>query len=648
MGGSATKSSEDSSVIPRTEVDVAAIAREAEAPPAPLAPAATRRGVRALSAYAIPIVLALVTFAVFSPTLWNQFVEWDDQINLTGNEDYRGLGGKQLTYFFTTFLMGHYIPLTWLTFGLDYILWGMDPMGYHLTSLLIYAANAVVLYFLALRLLGKAASLADVPLRVGAVAATLFFTLHPLRAESVAWATERRDVLSGLFFLLTILAYVKMCDATGGRRRWLLLGSAASYVLALASKGSVMVLPAVLLVLDVYPLRRLSRRVLIEKIPFVALGLAGAAVTYYAQNANAFLTPLERHPLSARIGMTFYGLWFYLWKTLVPMGLGPLHELPPRVDPLHWRFLGPTLVVSVLVVALLALRRRWPAGLAVWAYYVIALGPVIGIVHSGYQLAHDRYSYLPGLGLAMMFGGLAGVAAREAAAGAFRPVLTRALATVGILWITGLGTLAFQQVQIWRDTDTLWRFALDSRADCVICHNNLGVSLAGKGLYALARPHFERALALRPDLVDQHYHLGVIHAISGDFQKAVDGYRIYLQRHPKDANALNNLAMALAGMHKPDEALDAAETAVRLKPKHVEANATLGHVLLELGRGDEALRQFRHTIVLKFDTHQAWHGLVRAFLETGQPDAARTAHGILGMFNPPLAKHIGPALLTTW
>src|SRR5438132_10708887 len=172
----------------------------------------------------------------------------------------------------------------------------MNPMGYHLTSLIIYAANAVVLYFLALHLLGKATPLADGPRRAGAVAATLFFTLHPLRAESVAWVTERRDVLSGLFFLLTILTYLKTGEESGRRRLWLLAGSAGFYILALASKGSVMVLPALLLVLDIYPLRQLGRRTLIEKIPFVLLGVAGAAATYYAQNANAYITPLQRYP----------------------------------------------------------------------------------------------------------------------------------------------------------------------------------------------------------------------------------------------------------------------------------------------------------------------------------------------------------------
>src|SRR2546430_1436403 len=396
---------------------------------------ARRVGARALGHWLIPIAVALLTFVVLSPALRNGFVEWDDQINLTSNEEYRGLGAAQLKYFFTTTLMGHYIPLTWLTFGLDYVLWGMTPVGYHLTSLIIFAANAAVLYCVALRLIGKAAALAGVPLRVAAVAAPLFFALHPLRAESVAWATERRDVLSGFFFLLTILTYLRMCEASGRRRGWLLAGGAVTYLLALASKGSVMVLPAVLILLDVYPLRHLGRRVLVEKIPFVILGLAGAAVAYYAQNANAFLTPLQHYPLTARIGMAFYSLWFYASKTVVPQALGPLYELPARVNPLDWPFLGPALAVTVITAALVALRRRWPAGLAVWVYYAIALGPVVGIVHSGYQLANDRYSYLPALGFALIVGATVGAVVRPGADGVLCPALAKARVVLTIVWL---------------------------------------------------------------------------------------------------------------------------------------------------------------------------------------------------------------------
>src|SRR5437867_12828372 len=180
------------------------------------------------------------------------------------------------------------------------------PPRYALSSLLIFAADASVFYLVALRLLWLAAGFAACTLRVSAVAATLFFAIHPLRAESVGWATERRDVLSGLFFLLTVLMYLKASDATGKRRGWLLAGSVGIYVLALVSKASVMVLPLALVVLDFYPLRRLGGRwqegtgaaariVCLEKIPFMVLGVAGAALGYYAQYANMFITPLERY-----------------------------------------------------------------------------------------------------------------------------------------------------------------------------------------------------------------------------------------------------------------------------------------------------------------------------------------------------------------
>jgi len=623
----------------------AAVARD----PQPTTRSLARRiGAWAVGDWLIPFALALVTFAVFSPALSNNFVEWDDQVNLTGNEQYRGLGPTQLKYFFTTVLLGHYIPLTWLTLGLDYVLWGMTPTGYHLTNLLLYAANAAVLYLVALRMLARATTVAGIPLRLGAVAATLFFTLHPLRAESVAWVTERRDVLSGLFFLLTILTYLKTCEESGRRRLWLLAGSAGFYILALASKGSVMVLPALLLVLDIYPLRQLGRRTLIEKIPFVLLGVAGAAATYYAQNANAYITPLQRYPLTARIGMTFYSLWFYVSKTVVPAGLGPLYELPARVNPLDWRFLGPAIAVTMITAALVTLRRRWPAGLTAWACYAIPLGPVMGLVHSGYQLAHDRYSYLPALALALMFGGLAGVAAREAVAGRLRPILAGALGVAGVAWLVGLGVLTFNQVQIWHDTETLWRFALDAEPDCVICHSNLGIDFGNRGLYVPAREHFERALKLRPDMALNHYHMGFVYGASGNHPKAAEAYKTYLKRVPSDVDALTNLAVALLIMHRPEEALVQIQRALKVKPEYVPANTNLGYALAELGRRDDALKQFRHTIALKFDTPQAWYGLVGVFLETGQPDAARTAHGILGMWSPPLARQLGPALLTTW
>src|SRR5438445_2307411 len=243
--------------IEGAEIAVGASARRIEASPGVRH---RRLSARVLGSRLIPLALALTAFLVFLPALWNGFVEWDDPMNLSENPEYRGLTWPQIRWMFTSVLMGHWIPRTWLTFGLDYVIWEMKPAGYHLTSLVIFAANAAVFYFVALRLLGRAAGFSEGVLRLSAIVATLFYAVHPLRAESVGWLTERRDVLSGLLFLLTVLLYLKACDASGRRRRWQLAASVSTYVLALVSKSSVMVLPAVLIVLDIYPLRRLGGR----------------------------------------------------------------------------------------------------------------------------------------------------------------------------------------------------------------------------------------------------------------------------------------------------------------------------------------------------------------------------------------------------
>src|SRR5206468_721385 len=226
----------------------------------------------AAAAWMVPAGIALVVIACFLPTLRNDFVLWDDDLNFTDNPSYRGLSWRQLHWMFTTVHGGHYQPLSWVTLGLDYTLWGMNPTGYHLTSLLLHAVNAVLFYHVVVVLLRRAAVTAS----AGAAAVgALFFAIHPLRVESVAWASERRDVLSGLFYLATVLAYVRMAAAerTGGARRWYLV-SLACFVLSLLSKAWGMTLPIVLVLLDVYPLRRPPR--LLEKAPYAVLALGAA------------------------------------------------------------------------------------------------------------------------------------------------------------------------------------------------------------------------------------------------------------------------------------------------------------------------------------------------------------------------------------
>jgi protein O-mannosyl-transferase len=608
-----------------------------------------------LNVRTIPFALAAVTVLVFSPALLNGFVHWDDNANLFENGSYRGLGWKQIRWMFTNTLMGHYIPVTWLTFGLDYTLWGMNPFGYHLTSTLIHAANAALFYLVALRLLGNGKSLTGSALRVAGVMAALFFALNPLRAESVAWATERRDVLSGFFFLFTVVMYLKAAEVEARRRRRLLAGSVICYALALLSKSIVMTLPLVLILLDIYPMGRLqwrwgvwrdvdARAVLLkEKLPYLALGLAGTITSYWAVASNNFLTPMEQYRWPARIAMAGYSLWFYVEKTVLPIGLSPLYELPAVVNPLEPRFLLPALGVIALSASLFALYRRWPAGLAVWVYYGLILGPVSGIVHAGHQLAHDRYSYLSCLGWALLFGAAVGNVARAAANGVVRPWLARTVAAMAVLWIVALATLTSFQVQIWRDSETLWRYAVDADPRCSLCQSGLGSSFARRKLFPLAKEKYELALALRPDLSWMHGNLGLALQSMGDFKAAMYHHEIALARGSNQPGFLSNMGSVLLDQKRYSEAMPYLERAHGINPKFVPALTNLGIALIETGQPQKALTHLLRALELSPDEPVVRFDLARAYLALGNYEAARKEYDMLLKLDPERARILEPS-----
>src|SRR2546428_2406862 len=363
----------------------------------------------------VPVLIALVTLAAFLPTLQNQFVNWDDHENLLDNPHYRGLGRAHLRWMWTTH-MGHWIPLTWMTFGLDYLLWGMNPVGYHLTSLLLHVTNAVVFFFVVRRILTLALpspAERSHALAVSAGFAALVFAIHPLRVESVAWVTERRDVLSGLFYLLTILVYLRASER-GERGRGWYWGAVGLFACALLSKAIAVSVPVVLLILDVYPLRRLggstgwwsepARRVYVEKIPFVLLAAAASAIAVMAQLSVHVAASLDHLSMLARLAISAYGVSFYLRRMVVPVNLSPLYELSPHLNPWATRFILSYGVVVAITALALALRRRLPGLPAALLAYVVVLLPVLGIFQSGPQIAADRYTYLAGLGWAILAG----------------------------------------------------------------------------------------------------------------------------------------------------------------------------------------------------------------------------------------------------
>jgi protein O-mannosyl-transferase len=591
------------------------------------------------------LVVLLLTVVTFAPTLRHQFVGLDDGTAFVGNVAYRGLGWPQLRWMFTTTLLENYVPVAWLSLGLDYRLWGMDPAGYHLTSVLLHAVGAGLFYLVALHLLGRATGLTGGALRLAAFTAALFFALHPLRAESVAWVSERRDVLAGVFFFITVLLYCRAADTAGARRRRLLVASVGAYLLALGSKPMVMTVPAVLVLLDLYPLRRLPgdprrwldpgvRWLWIEKVPYAALGLAGGLTSYLVHAGDAAVGTL---PASSAIAKACYSLWFHTYKTLLPLGLSPMYELPVRADLLEPRFLAATLAAVGLTGLALRFAAGWPAGLTVWAYQALVLAPVSGVVQAGYQITADRFSYLAGLGWALLVGAAAGTLWRTARSASRGRVLCRIGAGVVGLWIGVLAVQTWHQVQIWRTTDTLWQRALAVDPACAICRSHLAASLMQRGQTSAAIAELARAATLRPDRYMAWGRLGQAYDQAGLWPEAIAAYRRELSLRPRAVDARIGLGGVLVKSGRPAEALEELRPALADAPNQPAVHIVTGQALAVLGRSPDAVAHFQRAIALGARDGAARLGLAWTYLQLGERGLAREQYDVLVTLDPPRA-----------
>lgn len=604
----------------------------------------------AIPGWVLPLALTVFTFLAFLPALGCGFVTWDDDINFLNNPAYRGLGLAHLRWMFTTFHTGPYQPLSWFTHGLDYVLWGMNPAGYHLTNVLLHSAAAALFFALSLRLLrlgfGETAKEGD--LRWGAAFAALFFAVHPLRVESVAWITERRDVLSGVFYLASAIWYLRFAGASAAARFRPYLLALFFFAAALLSKATGIGMAFALLALDIYPLKRLPsspgswlskefRPVFLEKLPFLAMGLAAGVLGLIGQQQARNMSSLEIFGPAQRIAQAAYSLAFYIWKTLVPAGLLPVYPPQAAVSPLY--VFGGAAVI-VLGVLLFMFRSRLPGLVSAAIVYLVFLAPVMGLVKVGYHITADHYSYLACMGWAVAAGALlvrlqgAHVRRRSAARAA-------ALAIAAVL-----AALTWRQTGHWRDSETLWRYVISAEPGIELAHNNLGVALKAAGRYdeameefkkavrlkprypdavfnigntfllqgrgRLARPYFEEALRLKPDLAQAYIGLGNILVQEGQPAAAVENYRKSLGLQPGSPVAHVNLAYALVLQGEYEEGGRAYLDALRLDPGLAEAYNGVGRVLLYYGRAAEAVPYFQRALRLKPDLATARSNLTLA------------------------------------
>lgn len=523
-----------------------------------------------------PILVFALTVLAFLPALRAGWA-WDDAANLVMNFGYRGLSLRNLRWMFTTTYMGPYQPFSWLSLAFDHALWNLSPAGYHLTSLLLHAANGALFFLIARELLEKMSPGAgERRIEAGALAAALFFSLHPLRAESAAWVTERRDVLSGFFALLATLAYIRK---NTGR-------AFALYAAALLSKGSVLFLPLAWLALDQYPSRTLRspadwRKAAVKLAPFFALSLAAGVVAIYGQRHAGNLRGLSEHGVQERLAQSVIGLGFYLSKTLWPFDLSPLYELPAHLALASAAVVRALVVLAAAAALLASCGASAPAQEALWVYYGAALLPVSGLLQNGAQLAADRYSYLSCLGWALVFGyGVQSTLKKSKAAAAAAACVLLALAV-----------LSWRRAQAWKDDESLWASAVAAAPSAVVPRLNYGLALAGKRRLEEAIAVYKEGEALVPDNAEFPTHHGWVLLELRDYPGAEALLRRALALSPDHVPALTYLSVALINQRRPAEAVPLLRRAIELEPNSPIVRDDLEAAL----RASAGRRQFEKT-----------------------------------------------------
>lgn len=581
----------------------------------------------------------MLVFCIFLPVFKNGFV-WDDYDNLLANHHYRGLGWEQLTWMLTNFHMGLYQPFSWLSYGLDYSLWGMNPVGYHLTNLVLHTTNVLLVYILVLRLFplvrDSAKDMSATGIGLWAALAAALFGLHPLRVESVAWATERRDVLSGLFFLLSLNLYLAFARRDSGpRKQKLFVASAATYALSLLSKPGSVGFPLILLTLDWYPLRRQEgfKELLREKMPFIAAALAACVLAPIAMAKGGSILSWEQYGALPRIIQFLTGLSFYLWKTFWPLNLSPLYLLRPAevIEAGSWPVIFSAVAVSLSIITTAVLgRQRWPWATVAWVFYMLLLVPVSGLAQNGPQFAADRYSYLSCLPWPILTA--MGLSYLYRTTGQRLPLPTRTIPFLCLAVIAAISILTIRQIRVWRDAESLWEHALIHDPKNYFAHYNLAHAQERAGRLEDAAGHYQQAIKQFPDNpanVGIYSRLGNLSIRGGRLQQARRYYDAALRIDPWNADILNDLGNLLSQQGQHEQAIKAYERAFQSEPENMALRGNLVRACNIFGRmlgGQKKLReaaeQFRLALRYESGNVEAHYNLAGVLHVLGKNDLA--------------------------
>lgn len=559
----------------------------------------------------LAIVAAIITFAVYLPVLDNGFVNWDDPYYVYRNPHIRSL---DLLWAFTAEVSSNWHPLTLISHTIDFSLYGLNARGHHLTNNLLHAINtflvAILFYRLTIIGLKKRAALESNSNTLFALTASLvaalFFGLHPLRVESVAWISERKDLLYALFYLLSLLTYVAYAlrvKNNDTRAKRFYTASLVIFILSLMSKPMAVSLPLVLIIIDIYPLERASlaelfgkkKKVLIEKAPFFLFSIFSAALALWAQAGSGAMSTLKGAPIITRLLVSCRAYIFYIYKTLVPIKLAPIYPYPGSASSMTGEFIGAIIILNFLSLLFLWFLRKTKLFSALWLYYIVTLLPVIGIIQVGRQSAADRYTYLPGLALLFLFGlAIAWLITRK------KPWLkAAALISVAVLSIL-MGIKTVGQSAIWKDSHTLWSYEISLYGDNspAVAFKNRGLTLQERGEFSAALDDFDKAIKIDPSHEDAYGNRGLAYQSMGRLDLALKDYDHAIEIDPDNKTAINNRGATLGQLGRYSEATAAFERAIEIDPTLVSAHKNLARAYQIRGDIDKAIFHYKKAAAL--------------------------------------------------
>ena len=536
---------------------------------------------------AIWLGLILSIFAVYAQVGQFDFIGYDDDLYVLKNPHVlAGLTPATILWAFTAVTASNWLPVTLLSHTLDVQLFGLQSGMHHLVNVVFHALAAVLL-FAALQRATRA--------RWPSAFVAFVFALHPLHVESVAWISERKDVLSAGFFFLTIYGYVRYTERPGLGRYLAVLGP---FCLGLMSKPMVVTLPFTLLLLDFWPLDRVRwPKILWEKLPMFALSAGTAGVTYAVQRSTGAVGQIFR--LDARIVKALLSYVIYIRQTLWPVRLAIFYPYPRRLY--AWQAAAALVLILGVSALVIAGRRRYPYLATGWFWYLGTLVPVIGLVQAGMQAHADRYTYIPMVGLAVM------VAWGAMDAAGKWPRLKPAIAAAAAVFCGVSMAFAWKQAAYWQNSETLYQRAIDVTADNYLAQGNLGQYLLRiPERRADAVDHLETALRIEPDYAEAHNNLGVCLINAGLYEAAIPHFEAVLRFQPNYAEPLNNLGVCLMHSGRYAEAIPDFEAALRSKPDYAQAHLNLGLTLSKVpGRAAEAIAQYEAGLRLMPDQPEA-------------------------------------------